>query len=129
LPKQSTPDITSFITTVQDDSISNIKTATSGGDMKTKLDVLCITTTDVVLTPPGLPIPSNNFTVLLVEDNQINLKVGMRSQSVNTITYRIQLLIMHMRKLKKPYQIALNGFEALQAFKENPLSLRFILMG
>jgi hypothetical protein len=34
-----------------------------------------------------------------------------------------------MRKLKKPYQSAMNGLEALQAFKENPLSLRLILMG
>jgi hypothetical protein len=40
-----------------------------------------------------------------------------------------QLLIMYMRKLKKPYQTAVNGLEALQAFKKNPLSLRFILMG
>ena len=36
---------------------------------------------------------------------------------------------MYLRKLKLPYQTAANGLEALQTFKENPLALRFILMG
>jgi hypothetical protein len=36
---------------------------------------------------------------------------------------------MYMRKLNKPYQTAVNGLEAFNAFKKDPLSLRLILMG
>jgi hypothetical protein len=36
---------------------------------------------------------------------------------------------MYMRKLEMPYETAVNGLEAVQAFKKNPLSLRVILMG
>jgi hypothetical protein len=36
---------------------------------------------------------------------------------------------MYMRKLNYPYQTAVNGLEALQLYKKDPLPLRLILMG
>ncbi|KAL2070264.1 hypothetical protein VTL71DRAFT_13290 [Oculimacula yallundae] len=49
--------------------------------------------------------------VLLVEDNEINLK----------------LLVMYMRKLKFLYRTAVNGLEALQLYKEHHATLRVVI--
>ncbi|CAI7635794.1 unnamed protein product [Penicillium pancosmium] len=58
---------------------------------------------------PGLKPP---MTVLLVDDNDINLK----------------LLIAFMKKLKYHFLLAQNGQEALEAFKANSSSIKIILM-
>lgn len=59
---------------------------------------------------PGLAPPT---TILLVDDNDINLK----------------MLVAFMKKMKHDYLLAQNGEEALKAFKENSSSIKVILMG
>lgn len=53
------------------------------------------------------------LTVLLVEDNDINL----------------QILVAHMKKEGYRYTIARNGLEALNTFKAHPTKFRMVLMG
>ncbi|TGO07030.1 hypothetical protein BTUL_0344g00010 [Botrytis tulipae] len=57
---------------------------------------------------PILPLRSQ---VLLVEDNEINLK----------------LLVMYMRKLKFSYRTAVNGLEAFQLYEVHHATLRFVI--
>lgn len=60
--------------------------------------------------PPQRNSPA---TVLLVDDNDINIK----------------LLIAYMKKLGCNYLVAQNGQEALDSFKENAFSISIVLMG
>ncbi|QIW96615.1 hypothetical protein AMS68_002133 [Peltaster fructicola] len=68
-------------------------------------------------TPAGMP-PSidsslaTNNTVLLVEDNHINMK----------------LLIALLRKLRLPYQCAVNGREAVDLYRQEHSSFSLVLM-
>ncbi|PVH80298.1 hypothetical protein DL98DRAFT_515598 [Cadophora sp. DSE1049] len=57
------------------------------------------------------PIQRPRSEVLLVEDNEINLK----------------LLVMYMRKLKISYRTAVNGLEAFQLYQKHHATLRFII--
>jgi hypothetical protein len=107
----------------------NSNITTSAVDPSTKMMESSVITIDTITSSPQLSPSSQPFTTLLVEDNEINLKVRTQPPCDNEITYITQLLIMYMRKLKKPYQTAMNGQEAVQTFKENPLALRLILMG
>ncbi|KAJ6140226.1 hypothetical protein N7471_006712 [Penicillium samsonianum] len=58
------------------------------------------------------PQQSSPVTVLLVDDNDLNLR----------------LLIAFMKKLGCDYAVAKNGQEALETFKANPSNIRVILM-
>ncbi|KAI1357738.1 hypothetical protein F5Y08DRAFT_323614 [Xylaria arbuscula] len=55
---------------------------------------------------------SRKRTVLLVDDNSINLRI----------------LVTYMKKLKRPYKTATNGLEAYEAFAADPSSFGCILM-
>ncbi|KAJ3577918.1 hypothetical protein NPX13_g2647 [Xylaria arbuscula] len=55
---------------------------------------------------------SRKRTVLLVDDNSINLRI----------------LVTYMKKLKRPYKTATNGLEAYEAFAADPSSFSCILM-
>ena len=61
--------------TVSDLAISSSKTTTSTIDLNSEMNNLSITPTAVIATSPQPPVTSQPFTVLLVEDNEINLKV------------------------------------------------------
>jgi len=65
--------------------------------------------------PPKTEVPliETTLRVLLVEDNEINLK----------------LLIATMRKLKLEYATAMNGLEALNTYKESGGKFDVIFMG
>jgi PleD family two-component response regulator len=58
-------------------------------------------------------VPSTEFRVLLVEDNEINMK----------------LLVAYMRKLKLNHSTAINGLEALNTYKEANGCFDVIFMG
>jgi hypothetical protein len=58
-------------------------------------------------------VPSTEFRVLLVEDNEINMK----------------LLVAYMRKLKLNHSTAINGLEALNTYKEAKGCFDVIFMG
>ncbi|KAF9778539.1 hypothetical protein IL306_003761 [Fusarium sp. DS 682] len=68
------------------------------------------------MSPFGGLVPSQDYfqtpQFLLVEDNPINLK----------------MLTCFMRKLQKPYRTAVNGQEAVDAYKETPGQFKYVLM-
>ncbi|SCN98482.1 related to nik-1 protein (Os-1p protein) [Fusarium fujikuroi] len=72
--------------------------------------------TPAIASPLGGLVPVQDYfqtpQFLLVEDNPINLK----------------MLTHFMRKLQKPYRTAVNGQEAVNAYKEMPGQFRCILM-
>jgi signal transduction histidine kinase len=65
------------------------------------------------LDPTAEPRPVPPMTVLLVDDNDINLR----------------LLIAFMKRLKCDYALAQNGEEALNFFKANACNISIIIMG
>jgi hypothetical protein len=75
LPPGSIP----IFSTVMDLPVSNTKISTSAVDLSSDLNLLSIATTDIIPISPQLPVSSRPFTVLLVEDNAINLKVKRQS--------------------------------------------------
>ncbi|RDW91787.1 hypothetical protein BP5796_01181 [Coleophoma crateriformis] len=93
------------------DNASDIKTRDDDNNLTSNMKTL---TTKLVTLVKSAQVPavSERPTVLLVDDNEINLK----------------LLVMYMRKLGYPYRTAVDGLEALETFKKDPLPLRFILM-
>jgi signal transduction histidine kinase/GAF domain-containing protein len=76
------------------------------GDIATRLQ-------DTPAKPGNNPVSDLPTTVLLVDDNDINLR----------------LLIAFMKKLKCDYAIAQNGEEALEVFKANYSLIGMIIMG
>ncbi|EXK81960.1 hypothetical protein FOQG_13610 [Fusarium oxysporum f. sp. raphani 54005] len=72
--------------------------------------------TPAVESPLGGLAPAQDYfqtpQFLLVEDNPINLK----------------MLTHSMRKLQKPYRTAVNGQEAVNAYKETPGQFKYVLM-
>ncbi|PCD23891.1 hypothetical protein AU210_015405 [Fusarium oxysporum f. sp. radicis-cucumerinum] len=72
--------------------------------------------TPAVESPLGGLVPAQDYfqtpQFLLVEDNPINLK----------------MLTHSMRKLQKPYRTAVNGQEAVNAYKETPGQFKYVLM-
>ena len=81
--------------------------------------------------------PGNNRdplrTVLLVEDNEINMKVSCnpppRGPAARYIlTQLFQLLVMLMTKLDLKYQCAINGLEAVNMYAANPTAFSLVLM-
>lgn len=72
--------------------------------------------TPAIESPLGGLVPAQDYfqtpQFLLVEDNPINLK----------------MLTHFMRKLQKPYRTAVNGQEAVNAYKESPGQFKCVLM-
>ncbi|RKK33833.1 hypothetical protein BFJ66_g12115 [Fusarium oxysporum f. sp. cepae] len=72
--------------------------------------------TPAVESPLGGLVPAQDYfqtpQFLIVEDNPINLK----------------MLAHSMRKLQKPYRTAVNGQEAVNAYKETPGQFKYVLM-
>ncbi|KAG5760569.1 hypothetical protein H9Q72_011310 [Fusarium xylarioides] len=72
--------------------------------------------TPAIESPLGGLVPAQDYfqtpQLLLVEDNPINLK----------------MLTHFMRKLQKPYRTAVNGQEAVNAYKETPGQFKCVLM-
>ncbi|KAM0540098.1 hypothetical protein ACHAO7_011519 [Fusarium culmorum] len=72
--------------------------------------------TSILGSPFGTTTPAKDYfqvpQFLLVEDNPINLKI----------------LICFMNKLKQPYGTAINGKEAIAAYKETPGRFLYIMM-
>ncbi|PNP58452.1 hypothetical protein FNYG_15115 [Fusarium nygamai] len=72
--------------------------------------------TPAIESPLGGLVPAQDYfqtpQFLLVEDNPINLK----------------MLTHFMRKLQKPYRTAVNGQEAVNAYKETPGQFKCVLM-
>ncbi|RDW79392.1 hypothetical protein BP6252_04030 [Coleophoma cylindrospora] len=94
-----------------DNAPYDVKSRNHVNNLTSNTDSSTIKLVTLVKSAQG-PADSERPTVLLVDDNEINLK----------------LLVMYMRKLGYPYRTAVDGLEALEAFKKDPLPLRFILM-
>lgn len=78
------------------------------------------------------PQAQSGQTVLLVEDNDINMRVSF-SQFGCHISYAVltcdpQLLIALMNKLKLEFDCAVNGLEALEKYKVSPSRYFLVLM-
>lgn len=71
-------------------------------------------------------------TILLVEDNDINMRVSSRGvRPVTTCIHadaRNELLLALMGKLKLEYECAVNGLGALEKYKADPLRYFLVLM-
>lgn len=85
--------------------------------------------TEPVIVDDGVavldPVSSS---ILLVDDNNINLQVGQELSIFNPVTYTFQILVSFMKKLKYNYKTATNGLEAFEIFSANPESFSHILM-
>lgn len=72
---------------------------------------------------------TSELRVLLVEDNEINLKVAIAQLTVIALQLTlVQLLVTYMRKLKLPHSTAVNGLEALNLFRSTSGAFDCILM-
>jgi hypothetical protein len=67
--------------------------------------------------------------VLIVDDNDINLKVSVASRRVRMKANGIQVLSTFMRKIGCTFETASDGLSALQQYKQSDGKFDYILMG
>lgn len=74
--------------------------------------------------------PGNDVHVLIVDDNEINLKVCTKTDhSLEMLANDAQILESFMRKIGSSYETASNGLVAVEKYKKSSRRFDFILMG